>query len=62
MKTLGMLYLSLLILFSGSALAHHGPASTGHLIEHLLLILAIGLPLFYGFKRLLTHKKQDDER
>ena len=62
MKTLGMLYLSLLALFSTAALAHHGPVSTDHLIEHMLLALATGLPLLYGLKRLLSNKRRDDKR
>lgn len=61
MKTFGTLTLLLLALFSSAAMAHHGPASVNHFIEHLLLMLAIGLPLFYGFRRLLANKKQDKE-
>ena len=62
MKTLGMLSLSLLTLFRTAALAHHGPVSADHLIEHLLLVLAIGLPVLYGFKRLLGNKQRDRKR
>jgi flagellar biogenesis protein FliO len=62
MKTLGMIHLILLTLFSSAAMAHHGPASIDHFVEHLLLILAIGLPLFYGFKRLLANRKRDKHR
>jgi hypothetical protein len=40
-------------------MAHHGPTSMAHLAEHLLLMLAIGLPLFFGFKYLLSRKKRD---
>ncbi|MES9940765.1 MAG: hypothetical protein ABW104_10680 [Candidatus Thiodiazotropha sp. 6PLUC2] len=62
MKNLGMLYLTLLALFSSAAMAHHGPSSTDHFIEHLLLVLAIGLPLFFGFRHLLANKKRDEDR
>ena len=59
MKTLGLLVFSLLALFSSAAMAHHSPASMEHLVEHLLLMLAIGLPLFFGFKYLLKRKRRD---
>ncbi|MBV2091126.1 MAG: hypothetical protein K1566_01360 [Candidatus Thiodiazotropha sp. (ex. Lucinisca nassula)] len=59
MKTLGLLVFSLLALFSSAAMAHHSPASMEHLVEHLLLMLAIGLPLFFGFKYLLKRNRRD---
>ncbi|MES9861727.1 MAG: hypothetical protein ABW157_04945 [Candidatus Thiodiazotropha sp. LLP2] len=62
MKNLGMLYITLLALYSSTAMAHHGPSSIGHLIEHTLIMLAIGIPLFYGFRYLLANKKRDKER
>ncbi len=58
MKTLGLLIFSLLTLFSSAAPAHHSPASTEHLVEHLLLMLAIGLPLFFGFRHLLKRNRR----
>ncbi|MCG8098158.1 MAG: hypothetical protein AB2729_12825 [Candidatus Thiodiazotropha taylori] len=59
MKTLGLLVFSLLALFSSTAMAHHSPASMEHLVEHLLLMLAIGLPLFFGFRYLLKRNRHD---
>ncbi|MCG7897470.1 MAG: hypothetical protein N0C88_17840 [Candidatus Thiodiazotropha lotti] len=59
MKNLGLLVFSLLALFSSAAMAHHSPASMEHLVEHLLLMLAIGLPLFFGFKYLLKRNRRD---
>ncbi|MBV2121152.1 MAG: hypothetical protein JAY97_20710 [Candidatus Thiodiazotropha sp. 'RUGA'] len=59
MKTLGLLVFSLLALFSSAAMAHHSPASMEHLVEHLLLMLAIGLPLFFGFRYLLKRNRRD---
>jgi hypothetical protein len=61
MKTLGMLYFLLLVLFSNAAMAHHGPANLNHFIEHMLLMLAIGLPLFFGIRYLLANSKQDKD-
>jgi hypothetical protein len=40
-------------------MAHHGPVSIAHLGEHLLLMLSIGLPLFFTFRYLLNRNKQD---
>ncbi|MCG7957899.1 MAG: hypothetical protein B6D70_06200 [gamma proteobacterium symbiont of Stewartia floridana] len=59
MKTLGLLVFSLLALFSSAAMAHHSPASMEHLVEHLLLMLAIGLPLFFGFRYLLKRNRRN---
>ena len=48
------LLLTILILFAAPALAHVGPEAQGqHLLEHLLIALAIAVPVGYGVLRFL---------
>ena len=54
MKHLHLLLLPILTFFTTQATAHVGPeAIDRHLIEHLLIAFAIGLPIGYGFFRLM---------
>lgn len=61
MKTRIFSALTLISFHATSAMAHVGPeAPDHHLAEHLLIALAIGLPLVYGLLRLL--KRSGDPR
>lgn len=54
MKTSSKLLLSALTLAAVPAMAHVGPeAPVQHLMEHLLIALAIAVPAGYGLLRLL---------
>ncbi len=54
MKTHLKMVLAATALCATPAMAHVGPqAMDHHLVEHLLIALAIGLPLVYGVSRLL---------
>ena len=54
MKMLHFLLLPTLAFFTTQAAAHVGPEAIElHLIEHLLIAMAIGLPVGYGLFRLL---------
>ncbi|MCG7874497.1 MAG: hypothetical protein N0C81_13320 [Candidatus Thiodiazotropha lotti] len=57
MKIRRLVAFTLLTLTAGTAMAHHDTPSVAHLLEHLMLVLAIGLPLFFGIKHLLKSKK-----
>ena len=61
MKTQLKMILAATALCATPAMAHVGPeAMDHHLVEHLLIALAIGLPLVYGLLRLL--KRSGDPR
>jgi hypothetical protein len=54
MKKLSMLFLSALTLSAAPAMAHLGPeALDQHFIEHVLIALAIAVPVGYGVLRFL---------